>query len=437
MNNLGRKKEIIKEILRSIHRGEDVETLKQKFRPVLKEISPFEIPLIEQELVKEGVPIREILKLCDLHVALFRETLMSRELQGVPEGHPLDLLMRENEKILKLAEALSMYATALLNISSTKGREDLVEGIRRAITNLYRSLRLHYRKNQMLLFPYLERRGIVAVPRVLWGREDQAITGMRQLYELVERREDEEEYYRLVAQRALEVVKEISELVFRENKILYPALWALLSEGEWVAIKEEGDKIGYIIDVSAEWSSKAKPVLPYEVEAVVTPEQMEKLPPEMRAAALRAGVEPDTYRLVRDDDLDLGTGFLSREEVRVLLNSLPLEITFADTNGRVRYYSKSRLLQGFTRTKTLLGRKVEFCHPPRLENLVRKVIDELRAGLKDHEVFWTRVHGRILRVTIVAIRDKEGRYLGAAEVVEDFTDILENPDKISEKIIVL
>lgn len=103
-----RKIELLKKVLKLIYSGEDVREIKKRFRDILAQTSPFEIPLIEQELIKEGIPVKEILKLCDLHVELFREFLTSRQLTGVPEGHPIDVLMKENEYILKRAEALGL-----------------------------------------------------------------------------------------------------------------------------------------------------------------------------------------------------------------------------------------------------------------------------------------------------------------------------------------
>ncbi len=152
--------------LKRLHKGEDIDILKREFGDSLKEVSPVEIAIIEQELIKEGISVNEILKLCDLHVKLFKETLINTKLKEVPIGHLLDLLMHENKYLLKLVEALTMYISALR--TSPNSRE-LLEEVKQLIGNLYQSLRLHYRKNQMLLFPYLERRGIIAVPRVLWG----------------------------------------------------------------------------------------------------------------------------------------------------------------------------------------------------------------------------------------------------------------------------
>ncbi|MEO3993687.1 MAG: hypothetical protein QN229_05250 [Desulfurococcaceae archaeon TW002] len=121
----------------------------------------------------------DILKLCDLHVQLFREYLASRELRGVPEGYLIDLLLKENKLILKWNEVLRVYAGVLSRITS----EDFVRVLNQ-LGEVVENLR--NRKIQMLVLSYLGRRGIIAVPRVLWGREDQVIQKVRELRKLVE-----------------------------------------------------------------------------------------------------------------------------------------------------------------------------------------------------------------------------------------------------------
>ncbi len=428
---------VVKELLKELHRGASVDELKEKFRDVIASITPFEIPLIEQQLVREGIPIRDILKLCDLHVELFREALASRELEGVPQGHPLDLLVRENEHILKMSEALSLYANALLRAKNRDEAEKHAEALKRIVGDL-KKIRIHYRKIQMGIFPYFERRGIIAVPRVLWGREDQVIVKLRKLARLLEEASDPYAERGRLAAEALDVAREIGELVFRENKILYPASWALLSEGEWAAVKEVFDDIGYLVEVRDEWEPRAEPILPYQVEdPVVSREQLEKLPPEMRRVLEAQGLEPDRYKVVGKEDLDLGTGFLSLRELKAVLASLPVEVTYADKNDRVKFYTQSKLHKGFVRTKTIIGRRVEFCHPPRLEELVRKTVDEIKSGDRDMAEFWTRQGDRIIRVLIVGVKNGDGEYLGTLEIVEDLTEVVENPEQIKEKIIVL
>ncbi len=429
------KLEKIKEILKNLHRGVSVEELKRRYGDVLSRISPFEIPLIEQQLVNEGLPVSEILKLCDLHVELFRSQLVGRGLEGVPKGHPLDLLVRENEYMLRYAEVLGTYAGALLKAGGEEC-ERLLRSIRKILGEL-RKIKIHYRKNQMLIFPYLERRGIVAVPRVLWGREDQVMVELREIYSLLEQAEKNPgRSVAELAEKAMALSREIGELVFRENKILYPAAWALFSEGEWAAIHEMARDIGYIVEAGEEWKPSAQPVLPYEISGEVTAEQVERLPPEFRAAALRT-MKPDPYQVRRSGDLEFDTGFASREELEAVFRVLPLELTYADSNDRVKLYTKNVRLRGFPRTKTILARRVEFCHPPRLERLVRSVIDDLKAGRYDYREFWTRLGDRILRVIIAAVRGRDGDYLGTLEIVEDLTEVVNNPEGIKEKIMVL
>ena len=426
------KLELVKSLLKKIHEGADPESLKKEFGEVLAKVNPAEIPIIEQQLVKEGVSIQELLKMCDIHVALFRDYLAGRELKSVPEGHPLDLLLRENELILKWAEQLGVIANALANASNGEAAP-LLQQLRALLSNL-RAVRTHYRKIQMLLFPYLERRGIVAVPRVLWGREDQAILKLRALLKKVEGELPPEEA-RALAKEAAGLASELAELVFRENKILFPALWALLTEGEWAAVAEEAKKIGYLVKVEGGWRPRAEPILPYQSEPRVEEGSLERLPPDFRAVA--AGAEPDRYELVREGDLDLGTGFLSHEEVRGIFGALPIEVTFTDASDRVRFYSDGRLPPVFVRTRTILGRNLLYCHPPRLERLVRETLEALKRGEADYKEFWTRIGDRVVRVFISAVRDEKGRYQGAVEVVEDFTEALKNPEEVLKKVVVL
>jgi len=436
-NNVSKKLNLVKELLKAIHMGEDVNELKRRFANVLSQISPFEIPLIEQELIKEGISVNDILRLCDLHVALFRDYLQSREIKDLPRGHPLDMLIGENEYILKQAEVLALYASAVLKAQSSEEVRNYLNMISTALQEL-RKIRTHYRKIQMLLFPYLERRGIIAVPRVLWGREDQVILKLRELSGLLSKvlQTFDEVTVKELASKALELSKDVSELVFRENKILFPAVWALFSEGEWAVIAELGDDIGWLVSVENRWVPKEKPVMPYELSISISEEQLSKLPKEFIDVVSR-GVKPDTYQVQKEGDLDLGTGFLSIDEVKALFRSLPIEITYANTDGRVKFYSESFLHRGFVRTKTIIGRKFEYCHPPRLEAMVKNVAKEVMEGKVEFREFWTKVGDRIIRVLITPVRSVDGKVLGVSEIVEDLTDVISNVDEVKKKIMVL
>lgn len=84
MDQKNREKiEIVKQLLKRIHEGEAFEELSKEFSHILSQLTPFEIVTIEQELVREGVSVNEILKMCDIYLELFKNALASRELKGV------------------------------------------------------------------------------------------------------------------------------------------------------------------------------------------------------------------------------------------------------------------------------------------------------------------------------------------------------------------
>ena len=426
------KIQLVKQILKEITMGADPEELKQKYREILRDISPFEIVLIEQQLMREGVKPDDILKVCDIHVDMFREYLATQELEGVPGGHPLDLLIRENIEIMKTAEALSLYASAIKSAEGIAEKKRYLGIAFNILNNLKDMIRKHYRKNQMLLFPYLEKRGIDAIPRVLWGREDQVILEMRKI--LGEKPRAREEIDKL-AETLTKISMDITDIAFRENKILYPTAWTLLSEGEWAAIHELAEEFGYIVSSEKKWVPRSKPVYPYMITGEIPADKFEKLPPEIKKAV--GEITPDKYRVVRDGDIDLETGFLRREEIIGIFKHLPLEITYADNNDRVRFFTMSKLAMGFPRSKTIIGRKIGYCHPPRLEKYVMKNVELLKKQGLTYREFWTRMGGRIIRVLIVGVRNDKGRYMGTLEIVEDMTNIISNPEEIEKKIMVL
>lgn len=434
--------ELLKTLLRRISEGGDVKELMEEARVLLKELSPAEIILAEQQLVAEGIDVREIMRVCDLHLELVKDYLRGVELKDVPEGHPLDYLLRENDYIIAQAELLGLYAAQLLKLAgagSTDALKKTLTELQGFLRDLYRKSRLHYRKIQMLIFPYIERRGFDAIPRVLWNKEDGVIRKIRELVDQLNK---------ILAEGSIDsgiiekiagdlnwIARELVDIAFREDKILFPTTWILFSEGEWTVVHEIGEEIGYIVEARGEWKPSAKPVYPYEVEANLTPEILEKLPASVKSMVKE--VKPDSYRIEKDSDLKLETGFLTEEEVEGIFKALPLEVTYANIDDRIRFYSKSMLSKGFVRTKTIIGRQLYYCHPPRLEALVRQVVKQVKTGEKPYREFWTKQGDRIIRVLITPVTGRDGRIIGALEVVEDLTEIVRNPEEVLKKIVVL
>jgi PAS domain S-box-containing protein len=122
--------------------------------------------------------------------------------------------------------------------------------------------------------------------------------------------------------------------------------------------------------------------------------------------------------------LEFETGSLSKEEVEAVLDSLPVDISFIDKEDRVKYFNKA---EGriFVRTKAVIGRKVQLCHPQKSVHVVNKILEAFKTGKKDVVEFWINVNDRLILIRYFAVRDKNGKYLGTVEVTQDITDIKE------------
>ena len=216
-------------------------------------------------------------------------------------------------------------------------------------------------------------------------------------------------------------------MVFRENKILYPALKTLLTEGEWVAIKQQEEDFGFYKVKPKEWKSNAKPLHPYEIKVDITQEQLQKLPEEIKIMIKEA--KPDTSKIEREGDIKMDTGYMLPEEINALLETLPFGITFIDKNDRVRFFSGHRI---FKRTPSVLGRPVQLCHPPKSVHIVEKILKAFKDGSRNKADFWIKMGDRFIYILYIPVRDENGEYLGTLEIEQDITELkkLEGEKKI-------
>jgi len=368
LSNLQYKKEKLKKLLKDLHEGRDVEILKEEFKEVLKNISPIEISLVEQELLKERISAKDIAKMCDLHVEVFRESLeKSLNIDEIPQGHPLHTLILENRNIMKDAEALSIYARSI---------ENSLENIRILLKQLSQIDRTHYNREEMLIFPYLERRGIIAVPTVLWTKHDEIRYKIKYLNELLE--ESENPDLKSPKEQALKLSQLLSDMVYRENNILYPTLHILLSEGEWRAIKGQEELFGYYKVIPGnDWRPSEKPIHPFEIDPNVSPEKLINLLQNLKNV-VGGRLKPDESRFVKENDLKLDEGYLSLEEASATFKTIPVDATFIDKDDRVRFFSGGERI--FPRTSSVLGRPVQMCHPPRSVHIVNKILKAFKSG---------------------------------------------------------
>ena len=124
----------------------------------------------------------------------------------------------------------------------------------------------------------------------------------------------------------------------------------------------------------------------------------------------------------KNERISLETGELNIREIDAILNTLPVDITFVGDGDEVRFFNriKDRV---FKRARSVIGKKVQNCHPKKSLDAVNKIIDDFKAGKRDSAEFWINLGGRLTLIRYFPVRDEDGGYIGCLEVSQDITDI--------------
>ncbi|MDQ7092305.1 DUF438 domain-containing protein [Desulfosporosinus sp. PR] len=392
INNREYRQKVLKELISELHNGKNVEDVKPRFEELIKGISAKEIAEMEQALIMDGMPVEEIQNLCDVHAAVFKGSIAEIHQPEKPEaipGHPVYIFKKENREIEKLLnEKVKPNLEKLKHPDNMKNTDILLENI-----NRLSEIDKHYSRKENLLFPYLEKYGITAPPKVMWGVDDEIRDAIKALKTLLSSDGIKDE----VMGKAQELVNRVQEMIFKEENILFPMALETLTEDEWLNIAEESEEIGFtLIESKEEWQPITK--------------------------AAKEKVKQQREQLSGNGSIAFDAGSLSPKEINAILNTLPLDITFVDKNGTVKYFSQGRE-RIFARTKTILGRRVENCHPPASIQIVEKIVADLKTGKKDHEDFWLKMGEKYAFIRYLAVKDEKGECLGIVEVTQDIAPI--------------
>ena len=386
-NNPSGRKETLKRLIRELHEGKTVEDVKEDFAGLLQDVSATEIAEMEQALIEEGLPEAEIKRLCDVHVAVFRESLDTQVSPETTPGHPVHTLRAENEVAAQVLDALQEALEA-----------NRLEQAHARLQEL-RQYEKHYLREENILFPYLERHGFSGPSSVMWAIHDDVRAGWKALAGLLDTDpgDDPQALSDSIEQVFRPLSSAIREMFYKEENILLPTSLEMLSQEEWVAIRAQEPQVGYCyVQPGSEWLS-------------------EEVSPGAATSAVEAQATAEGL-------LSLQTGALTLQEINQMLSHLPVDITYVDRNDAVRFFSETKE-QIFERSPAIIGRKVQQCHPPASIHRVQQILDDFRAGHRDAAEFWIQMNGRFIHIRYFAVRDEHGGYQGSLEVTQDITHI--------------
>ncbi|AGK52353.1 DUF438 domain-containing protein [Bacillus sp. 1NLA3E] len=381
------RQEILKKIIKDLHNGKSVDEVKAQFEDAVGSITVQEISQLEQALMEEeGIPVSEVQRLCSVHASIFKGSIeeihRSDKAEDQP-GHPIHTFKLENKEVDMLVNfKLQLHFERFQKEDSEDNVFKLVDDL-----NLLLDIDKHYSRKENLLFPYLEKYGIYGPTQVMWGIDDHIRDAIKDVKQKLMNYNGEKQF---VIDILTFVIREVSEMIFKEENILFPMALSTLTEDEWIKIAHESDEIGFCLTSPAgEWK------------------------PERKAIQGEA---------ISDGFIKMETGILSLKQLELMLNHLPVDITFIDKDDVVRYFShgKERI---FARTKAVIGRTVQNCHPPRSVHTVEELLADFKAGRKEDEDFWIKFNDKYIYIRYFAVRDEQGEYIGTLEFTQNISPI--------------
>ncbi|HLS52385.1 MAG TPA: PAS domain-containing protein, partial [Tissierellaceae bacterium] len=253
----------------------------------------------------------------------------------------------------------------------------------------------HYSRKENLIFPYLEKYKITAPPKVMWGVHDEIRAKIKGVILDLEKYTGKKEE---LIQKAKDSIHQVEEMIFKEENILFPMSLETLVEDEWITIYNESGEIGYtFVEPKTEWADKRI-------------ERIEEIKKE------EIGFE--------DGLINFDYGSLSGEEINAIFEVLPGELSFVDKDDRVKFFTKGED-RIFARTKSVIGRPVELCHPHSSVHKVNQILEDFKSGKKDSEDFWIHFRDMYVLIRFFAVRNKDGEYLGTLEYVQNIKPMQE------------
>jgi DUF438 domain-containing protein len=332
------------------------------------------------------MPVSEIQRMCDLHSQVTREVLVQLAPAPLAPGHPVDTLWRENEA---LRESIARMQQAMHRVLELSDGDDPVPALLAWRESVYevQDVDKHYQRKEHLLFTCLERHGVSGPSKVMWGKDDENRQMLKDLSAALRKPNATAAESKLLASTAgVATADALKEMIYKEEQILFPMCLERFTADEWAEIWASSPRYGWCL---------VEPREGYRPQAAAEHSQ---------PVANRGVVLP--------------TGNLAIEQLTAIFSTLPVDLTFVDADDRVAFFSEgpNRI---FARSRAIIGRKVQNCHPPRSVDVVDRILNDFREGRQSVAEFWIQFTGRFVHIRYFAVRDGAGQYLGTLEVTQD------------------
>lgn len=394
INNSKFRKDRLKELILKLHEGGNPEQIRAELKGALANIPYGEVVEVEQDLIQDGLPVGEVLRLCDVHGEVLQGHIDQTGSKSVPEGHPVDVFIQENKELLKAADKTLDLLERLDTVPEDDFKDYSFQVL--ACINELMDVDKHYKRKEYLLFPYLEKNEITGPPAVMWGKHDEIREQLKACIDILRtdglKKSDLKDARKLLFMPALRALIEMTK---KEEEILFPMSMDLLTTEDWWQIHKQTLEFGFTLyDPKVDWKPEG----------------------------LSVDASKTTGASGENGAIQLPSGSFTSKEIMAILNTIPVDMTFVDKDDKVKYFTQGRE-RIFSRSRSILNRDVRLCHPPGSVHIIEKILDDFKSGRASHAPFWIQLRGKFVHIEYFALRDDNGEYLGTLEFSQDLTEL--------------
>ncbi len=372
-----------------IMNGENGKMLIEKYQEAIDNVTPHDMLALEDKQVQMGISPEMIKKDVEKIINVFTKGLESYEWEKPKEGTFLYYLMLENEAFKFKLNQIKKILRGYNGREASHFQEMKQELLPRFVE--FKPFDYHYIKKENILFPYLEEIWESYRPlKVMWSLHDDIRRTLKEVIALLEDPSTEWSDFNPLLGKYYSLV---FRMIQKEDIIIFPVATETVSDENWHEMHLQSFE--------------------YPFPFIETPEK-----PEDESIKEQTG---------KDDLMVPGmfvaeTGRMTLEQVLLVFNHLPVDITVVDENDRVLFFNKPKE-RFFPRSPAIVGRSVNNCHPPESVHIVEEIVETFRKGERDTAIFWIELKGRFILIQYFALRNDDGEYKGVMEVSQDATEI--------------
>ena len=372
-----------------IMNGENGKMLIEKYQEAIDNVTPHDMLALEDKQVQMGISPEMIKKDVEKIINVFTKGLESYEWEKPKEGTFLYYLMLENEAFKFKLNQIKKILRGYNGREASHFQEMKQELLPRFVE--FKPFDYHYIKKENILFPYLEEIWDSYRPlKVMWSLHDDIRRTLKEVIALLEDPSTEWSDFNPILGKYYSLV---FRMIQKEDIIIFPVATETVSDESWHEMHLQSFE--------------------YPFPFIETPEKPQD--------------ESIKEQTDQDDLLVPGmfvaeTGRMTLEQVLLVFNHLPIDITVVDENDRVLFFNKPKE-RFFPRSPAIVGRSVNNCHPPESVHIVEEIVETFRKGERDTAIFWIELKGRFILIQYFALRNDDGEYKGVMEVSQDATEI--------------